>query len=39
MFLRQLNFGYVYYKGKAPLFFNLQFLLLFSERGLILKIA
>ena len=42
MFLRQLNFGvlsvwkpvYVYCKGKTPLFFNLYFLLLLSERGL-----
>ena len=40
--LRQLNFGissvyqpfYVYYKGKTPLFFNLQFLFLLTERGL-----
>ena len=42
MFLRQLNFDvllvkqlfYVYYKGKTPLFYNLQFLLSLSERGL-----
>ena len=41
MLLRQLNFGallvyqlfYAYYKGKTPLFFNLQFLLLRSEKG------
>ena len=42
MLLRQLNFGvlstnqlfYVYCKGKTPLFFNLQFSLLLSRRGL-----
>ena len=41
MLLRQLNFGalliyqlfYAYYKGKTPLFFNLRFLLLCSEKG------
>ena len=43
MLLRQLNFSvllvsqlfYVYYKGKTPLFFNLQFLLLLSENVLL----
>ena len=42
MFLRQLNFGvllveqlfFIYYKGKTPLFCDLQFLLLLSERWL-----
>ena len=41
MLLRQLNFGalliyqlfYAYYKGETPLFFNLRFLLLCSEKG------
>ena len=40
--LRQLNFDilsvyqllYIYYKGKSPLFFNLLFLLLLSEKSL-----
>ena len=43
MLSRQLNFSvflgqllfYVYYKGKTPLFLNLQFLLLLSEKRLI----
>ena len=42
MLSRQVNFGtlsvqqlfYVYYKRKTPFFFNLQFLLLLSERNL-----
>ena len=42
MLLKQLSFGvlsasqlfYDYYKGRTSLFFNLQFLLLFSETGL-----
>ena len=28
---------YVYYKGKTPVFINLQFLLLLSEKGLSLE--
>ena len=47
MLLRQLNFGllsakqpfYFLYEGKTLLFFNLQFLLLLSEKGLSPEVA